>query len=79
MLRKNGKKVAAFVPWDGCLNFISENDEVMISFFCRSVHAVCDIPGISFKVISVKGKSLLALYTGKKEKGWFFANDHLIY
>jgi small subunit ribosomal protein S23e len=26
MLKKNGKKVAAFVPWDGCLNYLSEND-----------------------------------------------------
>lgn len=24
-LIKNGKKVAAFVPWDGSLNFIDEN------------------------------------------------------
>lgn len=27
-LIKNGKKIAAFVPGDGCLNFIDENDEV---------------------------------------------------
>ena len=27
-LIKNGKKIAAFVPNDGCLNFIDENDEV---------------------------------------------------
>ena len=26
MLKKNGKKVAAFVPWDGCLNYLAEND-----------------------------------------------------
>ena len=26
-LIKNGKKIAAFVPRDGCLNFIDENDE----------------------------------------------------
>jgi small subunit ribosomal protein S23e len=24
-LIKNGKKIAAFVPMDGCLNFIEEN------------------------------------------------------
>ncbi len=29
-LIKNGKKIAAFVPNDGCLNFIDENDEVKI-------------------------------------------------
>lgn len=34
-LIKNGKKVAAFVPNDGCLNFIDENDEVLISGFGR--------------------------------------------
>jgi small subunit ribosomal protein S23e len=27
-LIKNGKKVTAFVPNDGCLNFVDENDEV---------------------------------------------------
>lgn len=27
-LIKNGKKITAFVPRDGCLNFIDENDEV---------------------------------------------------
>jgi small subunit ribosomal protein S23e len=31
-------------------------------------HAVGDIPGIRFKVIAVKGISLLALFTKKKEK-----------
>ncbi len=49
-LIKNGKKVTAFVPRDGCLNFIDENDEVMISGFGRSGHAVGDIPGVRFKV-----------------------------
>merc|ERR1711879_978714 len=28
-LIKNGKKIAAFVPHDGCLNYIDENDEVL--------------------------------------------------
>ncbi|TOF78853.1 30S ribosomal protein S12, partial [Vibrio parahaemolyticus] len=27
-LIKNGKKISAFVPRDGCLNYIEENDEV---------------------------------------------------
>eukprot|EP00275_Glaucocystis_incrassata_P002062 EC124682.1.p2 GENE.EC124682.1~~EC124682.1.p2 ORF type:complete len:110 (+),score=30.56 EC124682.1:50-379(+) len=30
-LIKNGKKIAAFVPRDGCLNFIEENDEVLVA------------------------------------------------
>merc|ERR1712230_85773 len=30
-LVKNGKKVTAFVPNDGCLNFVDENDEVLLA------------------------------------------------
>merc|ERR1711943_105403 len=45
-LIKNGKKIAAFVPRDGCLNFIDENDEVLIAGFGRKGHAVGDIPGV---------------------------------
>jgi len=67
-LRKNGKKIAAFVPRDGCLNFLNENDEVLIAGLGRKGHAVGDLPGIRFKVVAVKGISLLALYKGKKEK-----------
>jgi len=67
-LIKNGKKIAAFVPRDGCLNFIEENDEVLIAGFGRSGHAVGDIPGVRFKVVKVSGVSLLALYLEKKEK-----------
>ena len=32
-LIKNGKKVTAFVPNDGCLNFVDENDEVLLAGF----------------------------------------------
>eukprot|EP00958_Prasinococcus_capsulatus_P012703 scaffold1280_cov379-Prasinococcus_capsulatus_cf.AAC.15 len=39
-LIKNGKKIAAFVPNDGCLNFIEENDEVSLSWEGHSVHGV---------------------------------------
>jgi small subunit ribosomal protein S23e len=67
-LIKNGKKVAAFVPNDGCLNFIDENDEVLISGFGRSGHAKGDIPGVRFKVVKTAGVSLLALYREIKEK-----------
>ncbi|KAK3407086.1 hypothetical protein EUGRSUZ_K03200 [Eucalyptus grandis] len=56
-LIKNGKKIAAFVPNDGCLNYIEENG-----------HAVGDIPGVRFKVVKVSGVSLLALFKEKKEK-----------
>jgi small subunit ribosomal protein S23e len=68
LLKKNGKKIAAFVPNDGCLNFIDENDEVLVAGFGRSGHAVGDIPGVRFKVVKVKGVSLKALYLHKKEK-----------
>lgn len=67
-LIKNGKKIAAFVPGDGNLNFIEENDEVLISGFGRSGHSVGDIPGVRFKVVKVAGVALDALFKGKKEK-----------
>merc|ERR1711924_432571 len=38
-LIKNGKKITAFVPRDGCLNFLEENDEVLVAGFGRSGHA----------------------------------------
>jgi len=67
-LIKNGKKIAAFVPRDGCLNFIDENDEVLVAGFGRSGKAVGDIPGVRFKVVKVVNTSLLALFLRKKEK-----------
>merc|ERR1712211_13033 len=67
-LIKNGKKITAFVPRDGCLNYIDENDEVLVSGFGRSGHAVGDIPVVRFKIVKVSGVSLLALYKEKKEK-----------
>merc|ERR1711871_1842536 len=67
-LIKNGKKVAAFVPRDGCLNFVDENDEVLIGGFGKRGKSKGDIPGCRFKVVKVSGVSLIALYKGKKEK-----------
>merc|ERR1711879_387130 len=67
-LIKNGKKITAFVPNDGCLNYVDENDEVLVSGFGRKVHSVGDIPGVRFKVVKVAGVSLLALFKEKKEK-----------
>ncbi len=49
---------------------MADNDEVMVAGLGRKGHAVGDIPGVRFKVIAVKGTSLLALYTGKKDKKW---------
>ncbi|KAJ1451712.1 ribosomal protein S12/S23 [Pelagophyceae sp. CCMP2097] len=67
-LIKNGKKIAAFVPRDGCLNYVDENDEVLVAGFGRRGHAVGDIPGVRFKIAKVAGVALLALYKEKKEK-----------
>jgi len=67
-LIKNGKKIAAFVPNDGCLNFIEENDEVLVSGFGRKGHSVGDIPGVRFKVVKVAGVVLISLFRRKKEK-----------
>lgn len=67
-LIKNNKKITCFVPRDGCLNFIDDNDEVLVAGFGRSGHAVGDIPGCRFKVVKVAGVGLLALFREKKEK-----------
>ncbi|WAR61330.1 hypothetical protein PtB15_12B15 [Puccinia triticina] len=67
-LIKNGKKVTAFVPNDGCLNFLDDNDEVLIAGFGRAGKAKGDIPGVRFKVVKVSGVGLLALWLEKKEK-----------
>ena len=67
--------MTAFVPNDGCLNFIEENvcllklksqDEVLIAGFGRKGKAVGDMPGVRFKVVKVSSVSLLALYKEKK-------------
>lgn len=67
-LIKNAKKITAFVPNDGCLNFIEQNDEVLVAGFGRKGRAVGDIPGVKFKVVKVANVSLLALFKEKKEK-----------
>jgi small subunit ribosomal protein S23e len=67
-LIKNGKKILAFVPRDGCLNYCDENDEVLVSGFGRKGHSVGDIPGVRFKIVKVAGVSLLALFKHKKDK-----------
>ena len=62
------KKITAFVPRDGCLNFTEENDEVLIAGFGSKGHAVGDIPGVHFKAVKVSSVSFFALYKGKKER-----------
>ncbi|KAB0341956.1 hypothetical protein FD754_018882 [Muntiacus muntjak] len=62
------KKITAFVPNDGCLNFIEENDDILVAGFGCKGHAVGDSPGVHFKVVKVANVSLLALHKGKKER-----------
>lgn len=50
------------------MNFVDENDEVLIAGFGRKGHAVGDIPGVRFKVVKVAGVALTALFREKKEK-----------
>ena len=50
------QKSTAFVPSDGCLNFIEENDDTLVAGFgCRGYkgHTVGDIPGVFFKGVRV--------------------------
>ena len=78
---RNGEPVAIFrirykgnwanskvVPNDGCLNFVDENDEVLLAGFGRKGKAKGDIPGVRFKVVKVSGVGLSALWKEKKEK-----------
>ena len=67
-LKKNNKRITAFVPRDGGMGLIDENDEVLIAGFGRSGHAVGDLPGVRFKVVKVAGKGLMALWMRKCEK-----------
>ena len=67
-LKKNNKKITAFVPRDGGLTFCEDNDEVLIQGFGRKGHAVGDMPGVRFKVVKVAGVSLKALWSHKKDK-----------
>jgi len=67
-LKKNNKTIVAFVPGDGNIEFIDENDRVLIAGLGRKGHAVGDIPGIRFKVVHVADIGLNALFRKKKEK-----------
>ncbi|XP_045743901.1 small ribosomal subunit protein uS12-like [Mirounga angustirostris] len=60
------KKPIAFVPNDGCSNFIEESDEVLVAGFGHKGHAVGDVPGVCFKVVKGTNVSLLALYKDRK-------------
>ena len=68
MCREEGWLTGCIVPNDGCLNYIDENDEVLLAGFGRKGRAIGDIPGVRFKVVKVSGVSLLSLWREKKEK-----------
>ena len=63
---------------DGCLNFVDENDEVLISGFGRRGKAKGDIPGVRFKVVKVSGVGLLALWKEKKVRLSYTFEFHLL-
>ena len=67
-LKKNNKRITAYVPRDGGMSFIDENDEVLVAGFGRAGHAKGDLPGVRFKIVKVAGCGLMALWTYKKEK-----------
>lgn len=50
-LSKNYKLATAFVPVDGCLSFIEENDEVLVVGFSQKGPAVGDSLGVYFKLL----------------------------
>ena len=67
-LKKNNKKITCYVPKDGGMGFVDDNDEVLVAGFGRSGHAVGDLPGVRFKIVKVASTSLLALWLRKKDK-----------
>merc|ERR1711904_674480 len=67
-LKRNNKKIVAFIPLDGSLNIVEENDEVVVAGMGRKGLSVGDRPGVCFKVVKSSGVSLLAMYKHKKEK-----------
>jgi len=67
-LIKNGKKVSAFVPYDGSINHIDMNDIVTLEGFGKGGRSKGDISGIRYQVSKVQNVSLLAIFRGKKDK-----------
>jgi hypothetical protein len=66
------------VPNDGCLEYLDDNDNVLVAGFGRSGHAVGDLPGVRFKVVKVAGVSLKALYLVYLYKFIFFFNNFFL-
>ncbi len=69
-LGKNGRKITAFVPGYNAIKKIDEHDEVIVECIGGARgRSKGDIPGIRWQVIKVNDQSLIALVTGKVEKG----------
>ena len=67
-LKKNSRAITAFVPLDGSLDYIDENDKVLCAGLGRKGKSTGDLPGIRFKVVHVAGMGLKALFQKKREK-----------
>lgn len=67
-LMRNGKDITAFALSDGCLNFVKENDDVLIVRFHRKGRAIGDIPGVRFQVVKVTSVSRWP-YSKARRKG----------
>lgn len=66
---KNGKPAIVYVPGDGAIDLIQENDEVLVQGIRGPKgKTMGDIPVSTFKVISVNNMSLRHLVSGKKTK-----------
>lgn len=65
---RNGRKITALMPRDGCWNFSEENNEALIVEFDCKGQALGDIPGVCSKDGKIGHVSLLALYKGNKER-----------
>ena len=77
-LKKNNKRITAYVPRDGGMSFIDENDEVLVAGFGRSGHAKGDLPGVRFKIVKVAGCGLLALWLRKKDKPQKWSTEQML-
>ena len=61
------QKITAFVPSDGCLNSIEENDDILVAGFGCKGHAVRDIPGVHFKAVKVASVSFLPYIKARRK------------
>ena len=68
------KKITVFIPNDGFLNFIEENDQALVAGFDHNDHndhnghALGNIPRVPFKTVKVAKGSLSGLYKGRQER-----------